>query len=127
MLSWVRRTAQISTVAFSLINFCLGHKHAFEAGILHRDVSDTNVLITDDPSKPFRGFITDFDLAVLTDDVLLTDEDEQSWTGTLRFIAIEQLGQRGIPHAVRHDLESFYWVLISMVLQYTVKGKVKFS
>lgn len=93
----------------------LGHRNAFDAGILHRDVSDGNILIADDPSKPFKGFLTDFDYSMFADSL-----PSYGWTGTLRFVAVELLfSERCIPHAARHDLESFYWVLIAMVLQYT--------
>lgn len=45
--------------------FIAGHQLAYKAGVLHRDVSDGNVMIAVD--KPFEGFIDDFDHSSLVD------------------------------------------------------------
>ncbi|EMD37056.1 hypothetical protein CERSUDRAFT_137487, partial [Gelatoporia subvermispora B] len=40
----------------------IGHRCAWESGILHRDISAGNVLIVEEHmKKPFEGFLTDFD------------------------------------------------------------------
>ncbi|EED84140.1 predicted protein [Postia placenta Mad-698-R] len=40
-----------------------GHRTVFEAGVLHRDISEGNVMIAD--GEEFKGFIHDFDMAML--------------------------------------------------------------
>ena len=37
-----------------------GHRLAYEKGVIHRDVSEGNVMICRDPGSPFKGFIHDF-------------------------------------------------------------------
>ncbi|PIL28119.1 hypothetical protein GSI_09770 [Ganoderma sinense ZZ0214-1] len=111
-----------------------GHRAAMSgAGILHRDVSIGNILIVDDVlSKTSRGgFLHDFDFSTMScaapeGDLsslgaealseLLIGED-----GTYYFMAINLLfaPSSGIVHTISHDLESFYWVLVWVVLRYT--------
>lgn len=43
----------------SLLTRIVGHQRAYEAGIIHRDISEGNVLLVEDES--FTGFIGDFD------------------------------------------------------------------
>ncbi|KAI0373623.1 hypothetical protein BV20DRAFT_962839 [Pilatotrama ljubarskyi] len=119
-----------------------GHRQARErAQVLHRDVSVGNILIVDEPKdKGFGGFLHDYDYSSIE----LEDEDEayetgrpstplqtaedehtssrKERTGTYYFMAFEIL--RGcklgpVMHLIRHDLESFYWVLIWVVLRHT--------
>ena len=73
-------------------------------GILHRDISTGNILLTEDEGS---GFLIDLDLAVkLSDDKA---SGAPSKTGTKIFMAIGVLyGER---HTFMHDLESFFWVL----------------
>ncbi|KAI0858935.1 serine/threonine-protein kinase Sgk2 [Xylaria cubensis] len=86
------------------------HQSLFTTGnILHRDISSNNIIITD-PKKAngFKGMLIDLDMAV-------TDTNRsgaQHRIGTTRFMAIEVL--RKCDHTYRHDLESFFYVLIWM-------------
>jgi len=48
---------------------CLGHESLLNAGILHRDVSIGNIMLTE---KEDDGFLIDLDLAIKTN-------DDQSW------------------------------------------------
>ncbi|CAK7274789.1 hypothetical protein SEPCBS57363_006341 [Sporothrix epigloea] len=79
-------------------------------GILHRDISPNNIIITDHGvSGARRGMLIDLDLAM----VLGSGRSEaRSLTGTIQFMAIEIL--RGADHTYRHDLESFFYVLLWM-------------
>lgn len=52
--------------AIAEVTMISGHQLAYMAGILHRDVSPGNVMITEE-SKRFKGFITDFDYSSLID------------------------------------------------------------
>ena len=37
---------------------------AFEAGVMHRDVSEGNIMMSKDPNAPYKGFVQDFDYAL---------------------------------------------------------------
>ncbi|KAI0355846.1 hypothetical protein OH77DRAFT_268114 [Trametes cingulata] len=119
----------------------VGHRQAREkARVLHRDVSVGNILIVNEPNeRGFYGFLHDYDYSSIESE----DEDEgyesgsssphqtvengegsghKGRTGTYYFMAFEILrGDRGGPiiHNTHHDLESFYWVLIWIVLRHT--------
>ncbi|KAI0763350.1 hypothetical protein BD413DRAFT_643487 [Trametes elegans] len=127
--------------------FCdsiFGHQQAWTiAGVLHRDVSVGNILISDDPSGgPGIGFIHDFDYSSMTPDpdkhagMSTTNtaahdaaqapsngtEDNarhKERTGTYYFMAYELLTGKEVIHDAHHDLESFYWVLLWVVLRHT--------
>ncbi|THH12839.1 hypothetical protein EW146_g7317 [Bondarzewia mesenterica] len=99
----------------------LGHLNAYNAGILHRDVSSRNILITGLP-KPDRGIIIDFDYSIKYKTHVPILEDER--TGTLPYMSAELASSRHDPyevgndsfpkvtrHELVHDLESFFWVL----------------
>ncbi|KAM3548089.1 hypothetical protein ARSEF4850_009621 [Beauveria asiatica] len=78
--------------------------------ILHRDISSNNIIITDtNKLGAFKGILIDLDLA--------KDQDRErsgarNQTGTMQFMAIQVL--RGKDHTYRHDLESFFYVLLWM-------------
>ncbi|KAJ7497637.1 hypothetical protein FB451DRAFT_239568 [Mycena latifolia] len=110
-----------------------GHQIAFLAGVLHRDVSAGNVLIDE---KTHRGFLHDWDYSQLTPAGLIRftelfgapiekiDKSLKDITGTYPFLAIDVLkhSQAQIPehrHEVKHDLESFYYLLIWIALRHT--------
>ncbi|KAJ7163145.1 hypothetical protein C8R46DRAFT_1352926 [Mycena filopes] len=111
------------------------HETACKAGVLHRDVSDGNVLLQEGPEEP-QGFLLDWDYAEFTPQGLenfnawfpeRADENKQyenidkslkDMTGTLPFVSIQILKQT-VAHAAHHDLESFYWLLIWMILRHT--------
>ncbi|KAK2591244.1 hypothetical protein QQS21_011070 [Conoideocrella luteorostrata] len=85
------------------------HQSLYTKGrILHRDISSNNIIITD-PSEPgdFNGMLIDLDLAKERDS---DPSGARSQTGTMQFMAIEVL--RNVDHSYRHDLESFFYVLI---------------
>ncbi|KAI0648618.1 hypothetical protein C8Q79DRAFT_903294, partial [Trametes meyenii] len=126
----------------------LGHRFAMErGGILHRDVSNGNILIVDRPTgrkHPCTGILHDFDYSSMTlsppdaehpmeppENVPLYPLELSSEiqnvvefkerTGTYYFIALELMksGLQVPVHLTRHDLESFYWVLVWIVLRHT--------
>jgi Fungal protein kinase len=76
--------------------------------ILHRDISENNTIITD-PRKAdgFAGTLIDLDLAK---ELGSGPSGARHRTGTMQFMAIEVL--LGISHTYRHDLESFFYVLL---------------
>ncbi|TBU56638.1 hypothetical protein BD310DRAFT_604670 [Dichomitus squalens] len=117
-----------------------GHRVAMtRAGILHRDVSVNNILIVDDPAEQdqFTGFIHDFDYssmsrdfptansaslsAVALSELLVGDDDGgelKERTGTFHFMST-RLVAGTLAHSPYHDLQSFYWVLLWIVLRHT--------
>ncbi|KAI0788321.1 hypothetical protein C8Q74DRAFT_1257359 [Fomes fomentarius] len=128
----------------------IGHKLACQAGILHRDISVGNILIVDkEEGSRFKGFIHDFDYSSMMEDIpelidydddVDDDEDDSVWEpgdpvtlvvpcdlvqkeryGTYYFMSIDMLeGKSDFVHGPRHDLESFYWVLLWVIFRHTV-------
>ena len=98
----------------------LVHRSLFmDARILYRDVSINNIILTDPAVNNSRyGLLIDFDLVISLIDVN-SDEDTLTITGTMEFITlgISQANfynpDIGYKHTYRHDLESFFYVLIS--------------
>ncbi|KZT69928.1 hypothetical protein DAEQUDRAFT_689871 [Daedalea quercina L-15889] len=148
-----------------------GHRQAYLAGIVHRDISQGNVMILR-TKDGVVGFIHDFDYAFSWKWFLRSQgkpETLKSWeahvsqpstrtemsleqineaimkglggkevdrtnsgstaadpkndakqrTGTLHFMAVDVLDPTGIKHEARHDLESFFWLLVWIVLRHT--------
>ena len=85
------------------------HRSLYLVGnILHRDISENNIIITD-PKKAdgFTGMLIDLDLAKKMNS---GRGGARHQTGTMEFMAIEVL--RRVAHTYRHDLESFFYVLL---------------
>ncbi|KAI1792123.1 hypothetical protein LXA43DRAFT_1093940 [Ganoderma leucocontextum] len=128
-------------MAIAIRDAIRGHRVAMSrGGILHRDVSVNNILIVDDPEDQahFGGFIHDFDYSSMSrnapsENVALLSAAELSEflvgddyggelkerTGTFHFMAMKLLVTGGDIHGVPHDLQSFYWVLLWIVLRHT--------
>ncbi|KAI4131510.1 MAG: hypothetical protein LQ341_006359 [Variospora aurantia] len=88
-----------------------GHESLLEAGILHRDISIGNIMLTKNEED---GFLIDLDLAIrISNDHA---SGAPSKTGTKVFMAIGAL--YGEPHSFMHDLESFFWVLFWVCIHY---------
>jgi hypothetical protein len=84
------------------------HRSLYLKGnILHRDISENNIIITDPKKTGAMGMLIDLDLAK---EVGSGRSGARCRTGTMEFMAIEVL--LGISHTYRHDLESFFYVLI---------------
>ncbi|KAJ7089172.1 hypothetical protein B0H15DRAFT_800539 [Mycena belliarum] len=115
------------------------HEIANAAGILHRDVSEGNVLFQEicHAIGTSRVFLMDWDYAEFTSTGLQNfkkwfpervqatedyDNIEKSLkdlTGTLPFLAIELMSKTPVQHEGHHDLESFYWLFLWCILRYT--------
>ena len=87
------------------------HRSLYTVGkILHRDISENNIIITDPKEADgFTGMLIDEDLAK---EIGGKRSGARHQTGTMEFMAIEVL--RGVSHTYRHDLESFFYVLLWM-------------
>ncbi|KAI0675551.1 hypothetical protein C8Q78DRAFT_331038 [Trametes maxima] len=131
----------------------IGHRLLWEkANILHRDVSVGNILIKDDrkQSNKFTGFLHDFDHSFMepVPDAMADSQEgapevadelrvgatnppqgptdpasQKERTGTYYFMAIEVLNVPEIIHNAHHDLESFYWVFLWVVVRHTDHGQ----
>ncbi|KAK4038624.1 hypothetical protein C8A01DRAFT_47821 [Parachaetomium inaequale] len=77
--------------------------NGLEAGLLHRDISIANLMV----SKDNGGFLIDLDLAVKEQRV--SASGAKGKTRTRAFMAIGAL--LGEQHSFMHDLDSFFWVL----------------
>ncbi|OAX81630.1 hypothetical protein ACJ72_04029 [Emergomyces africanus] len=80
-----------------------------DGNILHRDISENNIIIIADPAMADgnTGMLIDLDLAK---EVGSGRGGARHQTGTREFMAIEVL--LNVDHTYRHDLESFFYVLI---------------
>ncbi|KJZ70353.1 hypothetical protein HIM_10244 [Hirsutella minnesotensis 3608] len=78
-----------------------------EGNILHRDISENNIIVTDRKTTGHMGMLIDLDLAK---ELGSGRSGARCRTGTMEFMAIEVL--QGISHTYRHDLESFFYVLL---------------
>ncbi|KAI0116873.1 serine/threonine-protein kinase Sgk2 [Daldinia grandis] len=88
------------------------HQSLYTIGnILHRDISSNNIIITKptDTTDGFKGMLIDLDLAKVRDS---GSSGARHQTGTMQFMAVEVL--RKTDHTYRHDLESFFYVLLWM-------------
>ncbi|KAF5018010.1 hypothetical protein F66182_10036 [Fusarium sp. NRRL 66182] len=87
------------------------HRSLYVKGkILHRDISSNNIIITDpETAHGFKGMLIDLDLAKVRDS---GPSGARHQTGTMQFMAVEVL--RRTDHTYRHDLESFFYVLLWM-------------
>ncbi|KAJ7729668.1 hypothetical protein DFH07DRAFT_930040 [Mycena maculata] len=126
------------SLAHAIQSAIMHHEIAFNAGVIHRDVSEGNVLFEEVvvSGKQPQGFLLDWDYAEFTEaglkayqkwfperaaaDRLYTSIDKslKDMTGTLPFMAIAIIGNFAT-HGPHHDLESFYWLLVWMILRHT--------
>ncbi|KAI1291224.1 serine/threonine-protein kinase Sgk2 [Xylaria venustula] len=95
------------------------HQSLYETGnILHRDISSNNIIITKpDTTDGFHGMLIDLDLAKIRDS---GPSGARHQTGTMQFMAVEVL--RKTDHTYRHDLESFFYVLLWMCARQSWKN-----
>ncbi|KAI9775541.1 MAG: hypothetical protein M1816_005896 [Peltula sp. TS41687] len=85
-----------------------------EGKILHRDISKNNLIIPDGNSEGEpKGMLIDLDLAKELDS---GPSGARHRTGTMEFMAIEVL--ESTAHTYRHDLESFFYVILWIVIEY---------
>ena len=90
---------------------------------MHRDISQSNIVITNpDENGGFSGMLIDLELGTTVEEGRNSRTGSQHMTGTLKYMAIEvvQTGfqpcgkdQLNLDHTYRHDLESFFYVLLA--------------
>ncbi|KAF2453067.1 hypothetical protein BDY21DRAFT_388293 [Lineolata rhizophorae] len=86
--------------------------------ILHRDISENNIIIaeTKREEEP-RAIVIDLDLGKELD---RAPSGARHRTGTMEFMAIEVL--RGKQHTYRHDVESFFYVIVWVIISHRPGG-----
>ncbi|KAF8999135.1 hypothetical protein BDQ17DRAFT_1361412 [Cyathus striatus] len=106
----------------------VGHFIARSCGVLHRDISNGNVLLAEISGK-LQGYLHDFDYATFlkcdfglekpgdNDTLKSQPNPHKELTGTQQFMAMDVLAQKG--HEPHHDIESFYWVLVWILLRHS--------
>jgi serine/threonine protein kinase len=101
----------------------IGHKRLYHTyHILHRDVSINNIVISP-PGHTSAGVLIDLDLAI--DINRLTKSGASHRTGTQDFMAVGVL--EGEPHRARHDLESFFFVLLWIATFFDASANRRFD
>ncbi|KAG9001834.1 hypothetical protein FRB94_004486 [Tulasnella sp. JGI-2019a] len=120
-LSFATDAMQLISIAHDCLN---GIWRLWLEGIIHRDISFGNLLIT--ASKPPRGFLIDLGLAMRIareNQAQEGSEPHHHLTGTLPFIALallQSIDEDPRPtHEVGHDMESLFWVLLWTCLTYS--------
>lgn len=105
----IRNFRSIPELLEALRDAIKAHRSLYTKGkILHRDISENNIIITDPKEADgFTGMLIDGDLAK---EIGSGRSGARHQTGTMEFMAIEVL-QR-VAHTYRHDLESFFYVLL---------------
>lgn len=107
-----------------------GHHAAYATGkVLHRDLSENNLMIDRCADEEGRmetiGVLNDWDMASRLDDTLQVPRSAATHrTGTLPFMSIQLLThgkENEVRHRYRHDLESFFYILLCAVLFYDLK------
>lgn len=92
------------------------HKSLYEkSDLLHGDISPENIIITPRDAIPItrgsRGMLIDLNMAKPRQN---SCTEGQLHAGTVPFMAIELLQSAAKSHTYRHDLESFFYVLLWM-------------
>ncbi|KAF9492578.1 hypothetical protein BDN71DRAFT_1509366 [Pleurotus eryngii] len=99
------------------------HYYAFHRGnVLHRDLSESNLMWTYGQEKVPLGLLNDWDLSSLFEEGAAPPPITQCRTGTTPFMAVELLQMSVNPpiHQYRHDLESFLYILIWAMVHYNL-------
>ncbi|KAL1888294.1 hypothetical protein Cpir12675_006230 [Ceratocystis pirilliformis] len=106
----------------ALVKCIRGHEELFKAGILHRNISLSNLIVAQDgDSSSWPAFIIDFETAIEVDKASNSERN----VGTKPFMAVGVL--LGQEHTFMHDLESFFWVLFWICIHVTGPGKYELS
>ncbi|KAG5636424.1 hypothetical protein H0H81_008134 [Sphagnurus paluster] len=113
----------VDCVEFKILSS--GHYHAYKKGrVLHRDLSENNLTFKEDDELEggVKGILNDSDMASKIDQQVKSSTARHR-TGTLPFIARDLLVDGNPPpHHYRHDLESFFYILVWAALRYDFKS-----
>ncbi|KAJ6515527.1 hypothetical protein C8R45DRAFT_854840 [Mycena sanguinolenta] len=124
------------SLLYAVQNAINHHEIASKAGIIHRDPSEGNILFDELTGE---GFLADWDYAEFNSVgvanfgkwfperagsesnkmYMEVDKSLRELTGTFPFRSIELLEKKQVKHQSYHDLESFYWLFVWIILRYT--------
>ncbi|CAE6481567.1 unnamed protein product [Rhizoctonia solani] len=104
LLTTIEDVSVFKTCFIKLVN---AHYALFKRSILHCDISIGNLMYDPKTQEPY---LIDADLGKKVDK--LGSPSSNHRTGTLPFMAMDLLVQVPPPHLYRHDLESFFYVLV---------------
>ncbi|OAV91267.1 hypothetical protein PTTG_04856 [Puccinia triticina 1-1 BBBD Race 1] len=97
------------------------HQELLKAGYLHRDISINNLMVNDNSKDPYRkSFLIDLDMAIPYPS--LGVQSGLARTGTKVFMS-SRLLLKLVSHSHVDDLESFFWVMLWICIQYPVKER----
>ena len=105
-----------------------GHYQAYTVGkVLHRDLSENNLMFQRKDGKA-KGIVNDWDMAsILNDAGEVPTSAAKHRTGTIPFMARDLLVENPSPHLYRHDIESFFFVLVWAAIHYDLKNKIRLN
>ncbi|SZF00707.1 unnamed protein product [Blumeria hordei] len=101
----------------------IGHRNLHDKGVIHSDISAGNIiLMKKDKTGESQGLLIDLDMASFRQDKKGKKRRERI-TGTIKYMALELLeaidnGENTLKQTYRHDLESFFYVLIVGCMSY---------
>ncbi|CAD6502848.1 BgTH12-05437 [Blumeria graminis f. sp. triticale] len=104
----------------------IGHRNLYERGIIHGNISARNIILTKaDVRGASEGILTGLDKALYRQEKKGKKQHE-SFTGTRKYMALELLEaidekEYTLKQTYRHDLESFFYVLIAGCMSYCRK------
>ncbi|KAJ3543046.1 hypothetical protein NMY22_g3281 [Coprinellus aureogranulatus] len=105
------------------------HHEAYRLGkTLHRDVSDNNLMFYRAEDGTAKGVLNDWDMAAFLGEATVEEVDNATPkhpTGTPPFMAIDLLRKKPRPHWYRHDLESFFYILIWAAVHYDLSERTR--
>ncbi|OAV96416.1 hypothetical protein PTTG_26385 [Puccinia triticina 1-1 BBBD Race 1] len=97
-----------------------GHQELLKAGYLHRDISINNLMVNNNSKDPYqKSFLIDLDMAIPSSSGA---QCSLARTGTKVFMSCHLLlGRPGHTHV--DDLESLFWVMTWICIQYPAKER----
>ncbi|KAJ2655531.1 hypothetical protein IWW48_005492 [Coemansia sp. RSA 1200] len=78
--------------------------------VLHRDISENNIMFHHDADGHIHGMLIDFDNAV--DSGAAQQDSRPICTGTLPFMSVNNLRRENVPRTAVDDMESFLYLLL---------------
>ncbi|KAG6917057.1 hypothetical protein DXG01_004029 [Tephrocybe rancida] len=104
------------------------HYHAYSSGrVLHRDLSENNLMFKTAVNGTKQGILNDWDMASFVDEndgIQLSTATHR--TGTVPFMAMDLLVDNfPPPHLYRHDLESFFYILVWSAVHHDFTNKTR--
>ncbi|TBU31170.1 hypothetical protein BD311DRAFT_863636 [Dichomitus squalens] len=100
-------------LCYYLVCCLLAHARAFEASIIHRDISAGNILIYKDDDGKWHGLLNDWELSKKIDDSRQTD-----CIGTWQYMAARALTNSNRKIVIQDELESFFHVLLYFAVRF---------